>query len=356
MFTDRMTSKERMEALIHGKELDRVPVSPFIDMFAAKIAGLPLREFFFDPGKCLHVQRLTKELYGHDGGFSFGWTDRGAWEFGGRISYPEPKQFTPPRNIENPVKTPNDVDKLPDPDPREAGQFPRMMEFAKLLSKEGLPVSLYAGSPSTMAASVIGKERMLRWYYKEPEAVHKVMRKVTDFILKNAEWFIGEFGAASITANTSVPMESNQLISPKMVREFAFPYIREIHETLIRKGIKRFFVHLCGDHKRNLPLWEEIPIPERSIISIGSEMDIEETGAFFGDDYIVGGNVSTSLIQIGSFEEVFEASKECIEKGKKHRGGYILMPACDLPPLTPPINVYAMMKAARKCGRIFDSP
>jgi len=349
MLADRMTSEERMKALIEGKEIDRVPVNPFIQSFAAKISGIPFKEFFADPEKCLNVQLLTKELYGHDGGFSFGWTDKGAWEFGGKISYPDSNQFTPPRNVDNPVKTPEDVDRLPDPDPKKAGQFPKMMEFARLLRKKGLPINLYAGSPSTMAASVIGKERMLRWYYKEPEALHKVMRKVTDFILRNTDWFIGEFGAASITANTSVPMETNQLISPRMFREFAFPYICEIHEKLIAKGVKRFFIHLCGDHERNLPFWEDIPITQRSIISIGSEMDIEKTAAFFGEDYIIGGNVPTTLLQIGSFEEVQEASKECILKGRKHKGGYILMPACDLPPLTPPINVYAMMKAARMC-------
>lgn len=126
-------------------------------------------------------------------------------------------------------------------------------------------------------------------------------------------------------------------MSPRIFLQFSLPYVVEIHSKLAAKGIRKWSIHLCGDHTRNLRLWtDEIPLQPRSTIHIGHEMDARQVGRTFGEDMIIGGNIPTTLLQTGTPDEVFEASRAIIERMKYHPGGFILMPACALPPLTPP--------------------
>jgi uroporphyrinogen decarboxylase len=64
------------------------------------------------------------------------------------------------------------------------------------------------------------------------------------------------------------------------------------------------------------------------------------------------GNISSTIIQSGSAEDVYEATVRVIEQGKKCPGGFMLAPNCDLPPRAPVENVWAMMRAATDFGSI----
>ncbi len=102
-----------------------------------------------------------------------------------------------------------------------------------------------------------------------------------------------------------------------MFEKFSLPYVIELHQKLIAKGIKKWIVHLCGDHTKNLPFWtRDIPLSSRTIFHIGYEIDIEATGRAFGEEHIIGGNVPTTLLQTGTANEVFETCREVIEKNE----------------------------------------
>ncbi|MBW1768047.1 MAG: uroporphyrinogen-III decarboxylase, partial [Deltaproteobacteria bacterium] len=56
------------------------------------------------------------------------------------------------------------------------------------------------------------------------------------------------------------------------------------------------------------------------------------------------------IIQTGTPEEVYEASRTVIEKGKKLPGGFIFSPGCEMPPMAPIENVRMMTKAVNDYG------
>jgi len=114
-------------------------------------------------------------------------------------------------------------------------------------------------------------------------------------------------------------------------------------------GVKHINTHICGEQNLNLPYWAEIPMGNPGIISIGHEVDLDTASKYFPDHIIVG-NVEPALIQTGKPEEVYELSRICIEKGKKHPGGFALAPGCELPPMAPPYNVWMMRKAINDFG------
>jgi len=78
-------------------------------------------------------------------------------------------------------------------------------------------------------------------------------------------------------------------------------------------------------------------------------VDIETASKYFPEDIILG-NIEPARIQTARPEEVYELCRIAIEKGKKHPGGYILAPGCELPVKTPPINVFQMTKAVNDFG------
>jgi uroporphyrinogen decarboxylase len=201
-----------------------------------------------------------------------------------------------------------------------------------------------------MSTAIVGDATFMRWIIRYPEAVHKLQRKVTDFLLRAAEITMAKYGPENCSMFCALPMDSNLLMSPKAFEGFSKPYVKEILGRYIQKGVRIFIVHLCGNHTGNLVHWRDIPLPPRTIFSIGHEMDLEATGKFIGKDHVLAGNISTTLLQAGSPEEVFDEAVRCLKTGMKHPGGYILMPACEFPPSTPPENVEALAEAVYEHG------
>jgi len=351
MWCETMTSPERMGALMRGEKLDRVPVIPFIFGHTALICGEPLARMYDDAEQSFRCQLLSQEMYGYDGGPLYGYASAGAWEFGGDIEMPYKKYQGAPVVTRTPIESEEDALNLKVPDDvSKAGAYPIALGMARIQAKYGMPILMHNGTPFSQAGSVIGTERMMGWLIKKPEVVHSVLDKVTDFLIKVTEYYVKEFGAEKIQGFMGCHGESNNLISPKQFETFALPYTQKVVSRATELGIHSFFAHLCGEQNRNLKLWQQVPFPKRSVLSFGREVALETAMELFPDN-IIAGNVDPTIIQEGKAEEVLAQAKECIEVAKYHKGGYILMAGCDVPPQAPPVNVFQLVKAAREYGR-----
>ncbi|MCL5291336.1 MAG: hypothetical protein M1548_02250 [Actinobacteria bacterium] len=350
--SDRLTSAERIKAVVTGTRVDRVPVLSMASAYAAVGAGVPVKDFLLDPKLAFDLLKRTQESQHYDGGLSYSIPDGGGWDFGGDLQFHPSPPHALPFIARRAVSSPADVEALEVPDPRTAPAAGRSMAFAKIASENGFGVSIHGGSPFGLAVSIAGPDLLLRWLIKEPNVVRALLRKATDYLLTIADIYVNEFGSEKITAFCTYPCEAHALVSPRVFEEFSLPFIVELHEKLMSKGVKKWLIHLCGNHTKNLLHWkEEIPLLPRTTFAIGHEMDIRKTGEFFGDDHVIAGNVPTTLLHTGIYCDVFEASKQIILKMKDRPGGFMLAPACALPPKTPPQNVQAMIDAARQFGR-----
>ncbi len=140
------------------------------------------------------------------------------------------------------------------------------------------------------------------------------------------------------------------MISPKQFEEFCLPYSREVHEKVLGMGVKHFLFHICGEQELNLPYLTQIPMGDPGIISFGHEIDLTTAIKAFGDTGIIIGNVEPTIVQNGTPQQVYELSRQCIEKGKDAPRGFMLATGCALPPYAPPYNIYVMMKAIKDFG------
>jgi len=352
---DRMTTIERTNALLAKQPIDRVPVWLWLwsSGFAARSVGYTVADSYNDAEKCFWSQVWTMEMYGSDdiprplfGGVWFE-----TWTFGGELKWPSSEYMQAPSATRFPVQTEEDCQKLKlPPDVKTAGPVPLYMEFSKLQEKHGFPIIIFCNSPLDSALALCGADLMGRWMIKKPDLIHQLLRLTTDYKLDVARYWADTFDPQRIMVYVPAPAETNQIISPKHFETFSLPHLKELHEGILGMGIKHIFCHICGEQDLNLPYWAQVPMGDPGIVSVGHETDLTTAIEYFGDTSVIAGNVEPATFQVGTPQEVYELSRQCIEKAKHAPRGFILMPGCGLPPFAPPYNVFMMKKAINDFG------
>lgn len=347
---DRMTEKERLEALLSRQPIDRVPFGMFAFGFSAINVGYPISVWHSEPEKSFEAMRRTHEMYDGWHWMYYSAGRLGVKEFGGEVKMPTSEFSQSASVLQPPVQSEEDVWKLEVPDVKTAGTIPLLMQFSRLQEKYGWPITFSSGSILMRVGFIAEVDRMCRWMIRKPELVHRLCRLVADFHIALAQYWVDTFGHPELMIPfNAAPTESNQVISPQQFQEFCLHYQAEVHQKMLAMGIKHINIHICGEQNLNLPYWTLVPRGEPGILSFGHEVDIETASKYFPNDIILG-NVEPAIIQTGTPEEVYEHSRICIEKGKKHPGGFVLSPGCELPPKSPPYNVWMMRKAINDFG------
>ncbi len=352
--TGIMTDKQRVEALLRREKPDRVPIYPFALGFATEYTKASIADAFNNPEVSLSAQRETCKDFGWIFIPLIAYASFGSWEFGGEIKWPSREFDMAPMVIRRPVETEEDVWRLKVPEVRTAGIVPLQTKFFKLSSQERhdnepFNACCYAGGPFTKAGNLVGPEKFSKWLIKKPDTVHRVLRLMTDFMKDLVEYWRENLGIEGVLPWGADPMSSNQVISPQHFEQFALPYTKELNEKILSVGYKHIFCHICGEQNLNLPYWAQIPFGNPGLLLFGHEVKLETAANYFPNDIIIG-NLNPALIQSGTPEEVYKASKEIIENGKKLPGGFIFSPGCEMPPKAPIDNVKMMTKAVNDFG------
>ena len=351
-YSDSMTSRERIKALILNQPYDRVPFMPFALGYFALSNTVSLYDFFTRPEVAFRVAQSTAKQHPWANIRPvYAWADHGAWEFGGDIAWPDSDVRMTPYTPKPRISQPEEVDSLPEPEPVKTEWFRLLSHFNELCVQNGFSALLPSASIMSPMGSIVGAARLMKWMKRYPDAVHLLAEKVLRFNVKAAEIIFEKYGSRNCSVSTELPMESNTVISPGMFEEFCLPYIARLHGFYLENGVRGTMIHLCGDHRGNLQYWKQIPLPKRTIFSIGDDMDLEETGDFLGETYILAGNISTHAIQFGSKEAIMEEVKRCLHQAKDRSGGFILMPACEYPPMAPPESLEAIREGLMRYGQ-----
>lgn len=352
-----MTERKRFEAIIRGEKPDRVPIWMPGGGFCALYSGHSIVDSYDKPVVSLETQRKTWSDLEYLCIPMFGRPNHLAPEFGGEIKLPEGEFAQAPMITRFPVNTVDDVWALEMPDVKTAGNAPESIEFTREFFKkppEGMIdnepcIAFWAGGLFTGAANIPGLEKICRWLIREPEAVHRLMRLTTDYYIELAQYWKDTFGTEIIFPHIGEPSTANNIISPKQFERFVLPYTKEYCDALINMGYNHLFTHICGEQNLNLPCWAHVDFGKPGFISVGHEIELETAAKYFPDDVIVG-NLEPAIIQTGTPEEVYKATREIVERGKRIRGGYIFASGCELPPRAPIANVTAMTKAVNDFG------
>jgi uroporphyrinogen decarboxylase len=86
-------------------------------------------------------------------------------------------------------------------------------------------------------------------------------------------------------------------------------------------------------------------------LSLDNVIDLEAAKRTVGNRVMISGNVRPSETMLFGTPATVEANvKECLRKAHDSPKGYILALGCALPIRTPPENIHALVRAAKKFG------
>ncbi len=347
---------EYFKAVIRGEKLERVPVCAWSLGHNAKILGYKtLGELYEYPKVWFQANKVAMEMYQHYTPpmvFSgFGPLMVEAW--GSKFMYPYHPKMGSVIVSDPVVKTPEDVEKLEVPDP--APYMDPVYECVEMsLEQDWYPlVFMMGGWITSVAFSMAEPETTMFWIIKEPELVHKMLELSTEYGIRVAELLVEKFGADTWIPGDANPTDSNTLIDADTFAKFTLPPAKKLHQKILDMGLPFWWTHWCSEHKLTIQAGhvEKIPMGDPGVILFGPEVPIEQQVERWGNKYVILGNVDPPSMMTQPFEEVVELCRKNLEVGMKASRGYMLSCGCELPPPTPPANVFAMTKAAREFGR-----
>jgi uroporphyrinogen decarboxylase len=338
-----MTSYERYVAVCELREPDRVPVSPFIMTFAARLIGVPYIDYCRSGEVMARAQLESIRRFGYDAVALGSDAVREAETVGASIFWQEDAV---PATTEEPfIKGRDDLKRLRLPDPVGDNRMHEQIKALKILRRElGDHEVVYAWveAPFQESAMLRNINYFMVDLIEDPALVHELMRFSLEMEL--------EFGLAQIEAGArliGVGDAVASLTSPRHYEEFNFPYLAELISGLKKAGA-RVKYHACGKTKALLPLFAQL---EADIINLDTLVDLAEAKRVLGHKMCLKGNLDPTRIMLqGTPETVREAARQCIGTGGVN-GGFILSPGCELPRDTPPENLEALVEAAKTYGR-----
>jgi uroporphyrinogen decarboxylase len=352
-----MTERERVEALLRREKPDRVPNWPLAPMgFSMIYTGKTIAEGYNSPKLSYEAQKKTHA--------DFNWVfvptlchgAFGASEYGGEIRMPDGEFAQSPTVVRNPVEKPEDVFDLKVPeDIKTAGWMPVLVEFMEYAAAEQLDnepfnvVALCGMGPYSTHANLVGVGEFSKWMIKRPDAVEHILKLGAEFHIALAKAWKEMFGTEGVLPYIGEPSASNQVISPVQFEKFVLPCVKTVNEACIEMGYKHLYAHICGEHNANLPHWAKIPWGDPGFIGLPHEIDLVDGAKYFPDDIIVG-NLEPRIVQTETPDNVYEATREVVEKGKSLKQGYVFSQGCELPPMTPLENITAMNQAVEDFG------
>ena len=201
---------------------------------------------------------------------------------------------------------------------------------------------VFAGilGPYSLAGRLMDLTEIMMLCYDEPELVHGVLEKVTQFQI--------EYGKAMRDAGADgiiMAEPAAGILSPALIGEFSTPYVRRIIEAVETDSCV-FIYHNCGNS--TLTLTKEILDTGAKAFHFGNAIDLSEMLKLIPTDKLVMGNVDPAgQFRSGTPESVRKATLSVLERCAE-ASNFIVSSGCDIPPASPIENIDAFFSAVKE--------
>lgn len=334
-----MTSLERYLAVCRGELPDRAPVSPFIMQFAATVAGVSYRAYCLDGEVMARAQIICQRRFGYD---SVNVTSDAVREYqavGGPVA-DFGEESVPAAEPEPFIKAPDDLKRLSLPDPLGDNPMREQINALKILLHELPEQPVYAWIEAPFQESCILRD--INYFMVDL----RTDRALPKEILKFAVDLETEFAYAQLEAGAQfigIGDAIASLGSADDYAEFNFPYLSELVHRIKARGAYIKY-HACGRTKH---IWQYIKQLDIDILNLDSLIDFAQAREFFGDKFVLKGNLNPISEMMDASPEIIRAASQRSFAQAGQHGKFILSPGCELPPQTPPENLEALVESAR---------
>lgn len=216
------------------------------------------------------------------------------------------------------------------------------IDAIKKASEEITDRPVFAGmiGPFSLAARLLDVTEIMMDCYDDPDMVHTVLEKSTEFLVNYAKAY-KEAGANGIVLAEPV----SGLLSPALEEEFSSPYVKKIVDA-IQDDEFILIYHNCGN---NTPLMTESILSTGSAAyHFGNAIDMKEMIKKFPENTVIMGNVDpAAVLRMGTHETVRAETLRIMNECCTH-ANFVISSGCDIPPLTPWENIDAFFAAVEE--------
>lgn len=192
---------------------------------------------------------------------------------------------------------------------------------------------VFAGviGPFSLAGRLLEVSNALMTCYEDPDMVHTVLRKATDFILQYAAEY-KKIGANGIVL--AEPLAG--LLSPEFAQEFSAAYVRQIIEELDDENFLVIY-HNCGDS--TIRTVDSIISTKARAVHLGNSVNMADMLEKFPEDIVVMGNIDPAgTLKDGTEKEIQDEVRSLLDSCSKY-SNFVISTGCDVPPVTPWENI-----------------
>lgn len=201
----------------------------------------------------------------------------------------------------------------------------------------GCPVFAGCIGPFSLAGRLLGVSEAMICCYDEPEMVHLVLKKATEFLINYLQSYKDQGIDGVFMAE---PLAG--ILSPNLCDEFSSRYVKEIVAALDDDSFLVGY-HNCGNN--TLKMVDTILSTGCRLYHFGNAISIEQMLKLMPKDVVVMGNIDPVCLKDASKQEVIAATNTLLE-AVGDVDNFVISSGCDIPPLAKWENIDAFMKTA----------
>lgn len=201
---------------------------------------------------------------------------------------------------------------------------------------------VFAGviGPFSLAGRLVDVTEAMIYCYEEPEMMHTVLSKATDFLIEYIKAY-KEAGANGVVM--AEPLAG--LLSPDLAEEFSSRYVKKINDA-VKSDDFLVIYHNCGN--TTILTIDSILSTGSDAYHFGNAIDMAEMMKHIPADTIAMGNVDPAgVLRNGTPETVKQATKDIMGACCGY-GNFVISSGCDIPPATPWKNIDAFFEAVNE--------
>ena len=210
-----------------------------------------------------------------------------------------------PYFLEFPVKSHEDFEKMKARyDPADERRYPLTWseELFEYYSTTDRPVQI-GGFPFTgvfsQARWMVGLERLLVSFYRDPEFVRDMFNFFTDFQCEVLRSVLPKVKTDWAIFFEDMAYKTGPMIGPNLFREFMLPCYKKLTETLRNNGVDIIFVDTDGNANVLIPLFLEAGVNGISPLEVAAGVDAVPLREKYGKKLLLMGNVDKRALALG---------------------------------------------------------
>lgn len=215
------------------------------------------------------------------------------------------------------------------------------LDAMKKAKQEIKDCPVFAGciGPFSLAGRLLGVSEAMISCYDEPEMVHLVLKKATEFLINYLQAY-KDLGIDGVFM--AEPLAG--ILSPNLCDGFSSRYVKEIVSALDDDSFLVAY-HNCGNN--TLKMVDTILSTGCRLYHFGNAISIEQMLKLMPKDVMVMGNIDPVSLKDASKEDVIAATNVLLE-AVGDVDNFVISSGCDIPPFARWENIDAFMKTAQE--------